>query len=112
MLAAAIAICLASCEKERHHRTGASTSGSGFDYGTATGKHLVQETAVNTNGDRVEVLGELRESPRSLNIEKLHVLETVDEYEKVSKRTTLKPDCFLTNSGRMEPSRTGIFPSL
>lgn len=55
MLAAAIAICLASCEKERHHRTGASTSGSGFDYGTATGKHLVQETAVNTNGDRVEV---------------------------------------------------------
>lgn len=37
-----------------------------------------------TPGDRVEVLGELRESPRSLNIEKLHVLETVDEYEKVS----------------------------
>ena len=37
-----------------------------------------------TPGDKVEVLGELRESPRSLNIEKLHVLETVDEYEKIS----------------------------
>ncbi|MBP3740336.1 MAG: hypothetical protein J6I41_04410 [Bacteroidales bacterium] len=55
MLSAAIVLCLASCEKERHHRTGASTSDIGFDYGTATGKHLVQETAVNTTGDRVEV---------------------------------------------------------
>ena len=42
-------------------------------------------------GDRIEVLGELRESPRSLNIEKIHVLETVEEYQKVSNPVC--PDC-------------------
>lgn len=44
-----------------------------------------------TPGDRVVVLGELRECPRSLNIEKIHVLETVEEYEKVSN--PLCPSC-------------------
>lgn len=35
-------------------------------------------------GDVVEVLGELRDLPRTLNIEKIHVISTVDEYRKVS----------------------------
>ncbi len=35
-------------------------------------------------GDRVEVLGELRDNPRTLNIEKIHVIETVEEYRKIS----------------------------
>ncbi len=35
-------------------------------------------------GDEVEVLGELRENPRTLNIEKLHVIKTAEEYRKVS----------------------------
>ena len=37
-----------------------------------------------SRGDEVEVLGELRENPRTLNIEKIHVLRTVEEYRKVS----------------------------
>lgn len=35
-------------------------------------------------GDEIEVMGELREDPRTLNIEKLHVVSTVDELRKVS----------------------------
>ena len=35
-------------------------------------------------GDVIEVLGELRDLPRTLNIEKIHVISTVDEYRKVS----------------------------
>lgn len=35
-------------------------------------------------GDTIEVIGELRDEPRTLNIEKIHVLDTVDEYQKVS----------------------------
>ncbi len=35
-------------------------------------------------GDEVEVLGELRENPRTLNIEKIHVVKTVEEYLKIS----------------------------
>lgn len=35
-------------------------------------------------GDFVEVMGELRDNPRTLNIEKLHVISTVDNYEKLS----------------------------
>lgn len=34
-------------------------------------------------GDEVEVVGELRDQPRTLNIEKLHVVSTVDEMRKV-----------------------------
>lgn len=44
-----------------------------------------------TTGDEIEVLGELRECPRSLNIEKIHVLKTVEEYVKVSNPKC--PDC-------------------
>ena len=35
-------------------------------------------------GDVVEVLGELRDTPRTLNVEKVHVISTADEYRKVS----------------------------
>lgn len=51
----ALASVMVSCEKEHSRRGGGSSSGDNFDYGNATGKHLVQETAVNTSGDRVEV---------------------------------------------------------
>ncbi len=34
--------------------------------------------------DEVEVLGELREDPRTLNVEKIHVISTVPEFRKVS----------------------------
>lgn len=35
-------------------------------------------------GDVVEVIGELRDNLRTLNIEKIHVISTVDEYCKIS----------------------------
>lgn len=35
-------------------------------------------------GDVIEVFGELRYNPRTLNIEKLHLISTVDEFMKVS----------------------------
>ena len=35
-------------------------------------------------GDVVEVMGELRDTPRTLNVEKVHVISTADEYRKVS----------------------------
>ncbi len=35
-------------------------------------------------GDEMEVIGELRDQPRTLNIEKIHVISTVDELRKVS----------------------------
>lgn len=42
-------------------------------------------------GDETEVLGELRDSPRTLNIEKLHVVRTVDEFKKISN--PICPSC-------------------
>lgn len=45
-------------------------------------------------GDVVEVVGELRDDPRTLNIEKLHVIETVDEFRKVSN--PICPTCSRT----------------
>ena len=47
-------------------------------------------------GDEIEVMGELRDSPRTLNIEKMHVLKTVDEFEKVSNPVC--PSCGRTMS--------------
>ena len=35
-------------------------------------------------GDRIEVVGELRDQPRTLNIEKIHVISVADEYRKLS----------------------------
>lgn len=35
-------------------------------------------------GDIVDVVGELREDPRTFNLEKVHVISTVDEFRKIS----------------------------
>ena len=35
-------------------------------------------------GDEVEVMGELREDPRTLNLEKMHVVDAVPEWRKIS----------------------------
>ena len=45
-------------------------------------------------GDEVEVLGELREEPRTLNLEKIHVLYVADEYRKLSN--PICPNCGTT----------------
>ena len=45
-------------------------------------------------GDEVEVMGELREEPRTLNIEKLHVVSAVPEWRKVSNPVC--PQCSRT----------------
>jgi tRNA(Ile2)-agmatinylcytidine synthase len=42
-------------------------------------------------GDKVEIMGELREIPRTLNAEKLHVVSLVDDIAKVSN--PLCPEC-------------------
>ena len=47
-------------------------------------------------GDTVEVMGELRDSPRTLNLEKVHVISLVDEWEKVSNPVC--PNCGTTMS--------------
>lgn len=47
-------------------------------------------------GDEIEVMGELRENPRTLNIEKMRVIRTVDEFEKVSNPVC--PSCGRTMS--------------
>lgn len=52
-------LCFVACQKEHSRRDGdGGGTGSGdsdFDYGNVTGKHIVQETAVNMNGETVEV---------------------------------------------------------
>ena len=40
-------------------------------------------------GDKIEVLGEFRESPRTLNVEKLHVISITEDIRKVSNPTCL-----------------------
>lgn len=54
-------------------------------------------------GDEVEMLGELRDEPRTLNIEKIHVLYTADEYRKVSN--PICPQCGRTmkSTGANQP---------
>ena len=42
-------------------------------------------------GDEIEVIGEFRESPRTLNVEKLHVISTADDIVKISNPTC--PSC-------------------
>ena len=42
-------------------------------------------------GDEIEVMGEFRESPRTLNVEKLHVISTAEDVVKVSNPTC--PSC-------------------
>ena len=45
-------------------------------------------------GDSVEVMGELRENPRTLNVEKLHLVSTVPEFRKTSN--PICPTCSRT----------------
>ncbi len=54
-------------------------------------------------GDVIEVMGELRDDPRTLNIEKIHVIDTADEYRKVSNPVC--PECGRTmkSTGSNQP---------
>ncbi|MGI6008818.1 MAG: TiaS agmantine-binding domain-containing protein [Methanomethylophilus sp.] len=47
-------------------------------------------------GDEIEAMGELRDSPRTLNLEKVHVVSLADEWEKVSNPVC--PNCGTTMS--------------
>lgn len=55
-------------------------------------------------GDEVEVIGELRETPRTLNLEKLHVMSTVREVEKVSN-----PICPICSRTMKSTGKNGKF---
>ena len=56
-------------------------------------------------GDHIEVMGELRDEPRTLNIEKIHVISTADEFRKISNPVC--PECGRTmkSKGSGQPYR-------
>ena len=54
-------------------------------------------------GDTVRMIGELREEPRTLNIEKIHVLNTADEYRKVSNPVCPKCGRTMKSKGFGQP---------
>ena len=54
-------------------------------------------------GDTVRMIGELREEPRTLNIEKIHVLNTADEYRKVSNPVCPKCGRTMKSKGSGQP---------
>lgn len=56
-------------------------------------------------GDKVEVTGELRDNPRTLNIEKLRLVKAVDVRRKISN--PLCPECgnLMKSSGKGKPYR-------
>ena len=54
-------------------------------------------------GDEVEMMGELRDEPRTLNIEKIHVLSTADEYRKVSNPVCPKCGRTMKSKGQGQP---------
>jgi len=56
-------------------------------------------------GDEVEVVGELRDEPRTLNIEKIHVFSTAEEYEKLSNPVCPKCGRTMKSSGKDQPFR-------
>jgi len=56
-------------------------------------------------GDTVEIVGELRDEPRTLNIEKIHVINTVKEYEKVSNPVCPKCGRTMKSAGKGQPYR-------
>lgn len=56
-------------------------------------------------GDEVEVIGELRESPRTLNLEKIHVISTVQEKVKVSNPVCPLCSRTMKSSGAGQPYR-------
>lgn len=51
-------------------------------------------------GDVIEILGELRENPRSLNIEKMHVISLADEYSKVSNPICARCGRTMSSAGK------------
>jgi tRNA(Ile2)-agmatinylcytidine synthase len=56
-------------------------------------------------GDEVEIVGELREDPRTLNIEKIHVISTADEFRKISNPVCPKCGRTMKSSGSNQPYR-------
>lgn len=56
-------------------------------------------------GDTVEMVGELRDEPRTLNIEKIHVISTAKEYEKVSNPICPKCGRTMKSAGKGQPYR-------
>jgi len=56
-------------------------------------------------GDDVVVLGELRDDPRTLNIEKIHVRSTAEEYRKISNPICPKCGRTMKSTGSGQPYR-------
>ena len=56
-------------------------------------------------GDDIEVLGEMREDPRTFNIEKIHVLNLAEEYRKVSNPVCPKCGRTMKSAGSQQPYR-------
>lgn len=71
-------------------------------------------------GDEVEVLGELRDEPRTLNIEKIHIISVAEEYRKLSNpicplcsrtmKSTGKGDVFKCKKCHTRSSKPLIVP--
>ena len=76
--------------KARHIEGGHVFTDIGTKYGTVTcgtyepSKEFRLAFDQLIPGDEIEVMGEFRESPRTLNVEKLHVISTAEDYVKVS----------------------------
>lgn len=56
-------------------------------------------------GDEVTVYGELRDEPRTMNLEKIHVRFTADEYKKISNPICPKCGRTMKSSGSNQPYR-------
>ena len=54
-------------------------------------------------GDEVEMVGELRDEPRTLNIEKIHVISVSEEYRKVSNPVCPKCGRTMKSKGAGQP---------
>ena len=54
-------------------------------------------------GDEVEMIGELRDKPRTLNIEKIHVISVAEEYRKVSNPVCPKCGRTMKSKGFNQP---------
>ena len=54
-------------------------------------------------GDEVEIVGELRDEPRTLNIEKIHVISVSEEYRKVSNPVCPKCGRTMKSKGAGQP---------
>ncbi len=54
-------------------------------------------------GDDVEMIGELRDEPRTLNIEKIHVIDIAEEYRKISNPICPKCGKTMKSKGKDQP---------